>query len=437
LKRLIAILTLLQIFSSCIKNPVDSGDVNTSINLVNNDIGVVRLSWDKTNISTFKEYILLSSPTPIKIYKQLSEIPTNLIKQRITDIEQNIFIDTTNLQSTYYRVFVDIGSRLLISNEYYYKTSTIFLNDRYTISNSYYDEISKRIVLIDNSSLKSVISVDYQKEIYNEDYLNNILKFKSFGVGDLGLGNEMFIPSTNYISIKDVISLELKDTINTVDCSAIDVDDGKIYYSSQTKNKIVCVDRKTKKSLFELGRAFSTDLIKKVKNSNELIRMRTITSVAYMDYYHFDPNTGKVLDSIYNIGNIGQTIIDGTKTTFSKSGEFFVSSNSSYNIFIVSSKKLVKLGDLNMPFNLIGYLSYISISPNEKYIAIASTNINASNNIIIFSGISPYKEIKRYKSKLNSIQSVVIDNDNIYVVGIESFPLFPTIQVTAIETIKM
>lgn len=140
--------------------------------------------------------------------------------------------------------------------------------------------------------------------------------------------------------------------------------------------------------------------------------MRTITSVAYMDYYHFDPNSGKVLDSIYNIGNIGQTIIDGTKTTFSKSGEFFVSSNSSYNSFIVSSKKLVKLGDLNMPFNLIGYLSYISISPNEKYIAIASTNINASNNIIIFSGISPYKEIKRYKSKLNSIQSVVIDNNN-------------------------
>ncbi|MBK8723481.1 MAG: hypothetical protein IPL95_14830 [Saprospiraceae bacterium] len=126
MKRLIAILTLLQIFSSCIKNPVDSGDVNTSINLVNNDIGVVRLSWDKTNISTFKEYILLSSPTPIKIYKQLSEIPTNLIKKRISDVEENKFIDTTNLQSTYYRVFVDIGSRLLISNEYYFKTSTFF-----------------------------------------------------------------------------------------------------------------------------------------------------------------------------------------------------------------------------------------------------------------------------------------------------------------------
>ena len=93
MKRLIAILTLLQIFSSCIKNPVDSGDVNTSINLVNNGIGEVRLSWDKTNISTFKEYILLSSPTPIKIYKQLSEIPTNVIKQRITDFDENKFIE--------------------------------------------------------------------------------------------------------------------------------------------------------------------------------------------------------------------------------------------------------------------------------------------------------------------------------------------------------
>lgn len=67
----------------------------------------------KTNISTFKEYILLSSPTPIKIYKQLSEIPTNVIKQRITDIDENKFIDTTNLQSTYYRVYVDIGSKII------------------------------------------------------------------------------------------------------------------------------------------------------------------------------------------------------------------------------------------------------------------------------------------------------------------------------------
>lgn len=75
-------------------------------------------------------------------------------------------------------------------------------------------------------------------------------------LGDLGLGNERFIPSTNYISIKDVISLELKIELILLIVQQIDVDDGKIYYSSQTKNKIVCVDRKTKKSLFELGRAF-------------------------------------------------------------------------------------------------------------------------------------------------------------------------------------
>ena len=437
MKRLIAILTLLQIFSSCIKNPVDSGDVNTSINLVNNGISEVRLSWDKTNISTFKEYILLSSPTPIKIYKQLSEIPTNLIKQRITEIDENKFIDTTNLQSTYYRVYVDIGSRLLISNEYYFKTSTIFLNDKYTISNSIYDEINKRIILVDNSNLKLIISVDNQNEKFYDEYLYNILKFRSFGVGDLGLGNEIFIPNGNYINIKDADNLVIKDTINAIDCSSIDVDNGNIYYSSQIKNKIVCINRKTKNSLFELGRAYSTDFLKKVKNNNEIVRVRNISSFAYMDYYHFDPNTGKVLDSIYSVTNINQTIIDGTKTTFSKSGEFLVCGNSNTTSYIVVSKKLAKLGDLNIPFNFNGYNSFCSISPDEKKIAIASTNNNASNDIVIFSGISPYSEIKRYKSKLNSIQSIVIDNENIYVVGFEGLPLFPTTLVTAIETIKM
>ena len=430
-------MTLLQIFSSCIKNPVDSGDVNTSINLVNNDIGVVRLSWDKTNISTFKEYILLSSPNPIKIYKQLSEIPTNLIKKRISDVEENLFIDTLNIQTTYYRVFVDIGSRLLISNEYYFKTSTFYLDQQYLITNSYYDEINKKIIIVDNSTYKYIFSIDNQKELYNYDYLTNIPKFKSFGIGDLGFGNEIFIPNNSYINIKNVENLLLKDTINASDCTAIDIDDGKIYYSSQTKNKIVCVDRKTKKSLFEFGRAYSSDLLKKVKNKNEVIRVRNITSVANIDYYHFDPNTGKMLDSISNIGNIGQINIDGTKTTFSKSGEFFICGNSNSNSYIVVSKKLEKLGVLVIPSQFNGYQSYTAISPNEKYIAIASTNINASSDIIIYFGTSPYNEIKRYKSKLNYIQSIALDNDKIFVIGYDNSPNIQNLNVTAIETIKI
>ena len=183
MKRLIAILTLFLVIYSCIKLPVDSGDTSSSILLKNNTFGYVDLSWDKTYISTFKEYIILSSSFSIKDYKNISDIPSNMIIARITDYEQNFFKDSVLLKSAYYKVFVNIGDRLLISNEVHINTSIFYLDNIFSISSSYLDDDNNRLVLLDNSSNKYMISIDINKETYNYDYLGNIPKIRWFGKG--------------------------------------------------------------------------------------------------------------------------------------------------------------------------------------------------------------------------------------------------------------
>lgn len=436
MKRLIAILTLFLVIYSCIKLPVDSGDTSSSILLKNNTFGYVDLSWDKTYISTFKEYIILSSSFSIKDYKNISDIPSNMIIARITDYEQNFFKDSVLLKSAYYKVFVNIGDRLLISNEVHINTSIFYLDNIFSISSSYLDDDNNRLVLLDNSSNKYMISIDINKETYNYDYLGNIPKIRWFGKGKFENQNEYYVPVSNIINIYDANSINLIDTINTTDCSSISFgNDSILYCSSSSRNRIMAINRKTKRKMYEFGRAFALDNLCKVSNSDEIFRVRNTSTLAYMDYYHFDPKTGKVIDSIYNVLTINQMTFDGTKISISKSGSFFVIGIVNSINHVVLSKNLQMLGQIVLPFEYNNSSIFSCISPNEKYIAML-TNLNINNDISVYSGVSPYNIIKKYNSRITNVSSITMDNENIYVIGLAKHPIINAF-VTAIETIKL
>lgn len=438
MKRFFLFFAILHFFNACIKPPADTQGEFASINLENTVAGTVKLNWNQVNVSTFKEYIVIRSSTPTKVFKTVSEIPANLIVRRITDYEDHGFVDSVDIQSSYFRVIVDIGSRLLSSNEVFLKMPVQFLAVGYYVAVARYDEELKRLVLVDNTTNRLVLSVDLNQETYDYRQFQNSPKFKSFGNGSLGFGPELFIPNSAYLSIFDGVSLELKDTINTVDCSAIDVgNDSLLFYSSSSKNKIVVIDRKAKKAQFEFGRAFSTDNLKKVKNTNEVIRVRNTSSAVNMDYFLFDPISGKVVDSVYNKLAIGTTVIDGTRVTFSNSGAFFVAGVAGVTDLIVANKKLERIGYLDTPLHFEGGATFVAITPDEKFIVLATNAFTSSiGEIVVYSGVAPFNEIKRMNSKLINIQAIAADNERLFVVGLAKHP-FLSQNVTGIETLSI
>ena len=439
MKRFFLFLAILYFFTACVKGPVDTGGVLAkAISLNNTAAGSVNLSWDEVNVSTFRAYIVIRSSTPTKVFESIDEIPTNLIVRRITDYQDRSFIDSVDIQSSYFRVVADIGSRLLNSNEVFLKMPVQFLDEAHYISLARYDEALNRILLVDNATNRLILSVNLEKESYYYSQFQNNPKFKSFGYGSPGFGPEVFIPNTSYLSIFDGNSLELKDTINTVDCSAIDVGtDSLLFYSSNSKNKIVAINRKTKRAQFEFGRGIATDNLKKVQNSNEVIRVRNTSTAANMDYFHFDPASGKVLDSVYNKLAIGSNFIDGTRVTFSKSGAYFLAGLAGITDLLVANKKLERIGYLDTPLHFEGGVTFAAITPDENHIILATNAFTTSiGEIVVYSGVAPFKELKRMNSKLINIQTITADNEHVFVVGLAKHPFFSQ-NVTAIETLSI
>ncbi len=105
-------------FSACERIEVDDTDQQSNIELtITKSQGLNQLTWTVANVSTFKNYIVVRSNEIIPNSFDSIISPATIIAT-INDYEENTFEDGGGLSQNYvyYKVFVDIGDRILVGN---------------------------------------------------------------------------------------------------------------------------------------------------------------------------------------------------------------------------------------------------------------------------------------------------------------------------------
>ena len=209
------ILTFL-LFLSCEKeeiNNIDNDIFPLELNGQKKSNGVL-LNWTEVNSSKFEAYIILRSPDriPKDIDPLALEFPVTQV-ERITDFEENTYLDINNIFSDtiYYQVFADVGGRFLKSDV------LAFSNDLLLVSANFSGVVHapdmQSLFIIDQQS-QFIVHYNYVTEMEEKRiFVGGIENFGAYG--DNGKGKELYLAkNSDDLLIYDAQTLQLKKTIS-------------------------------------------------------------------------------------------------------------------------------------------------------------------------------------------------------------------------------
>jgi hypothetical protein len=226
---------------------IDDSDNNQTFSLrLNPSYGKTELSWDITNVSSFKRYLIVRTTLPLS----LDFVPnsSNIFKE-IFSINENTFQDSSIITSpsVFYKVFVDVGGRFIGSNPVEVKSDAFVMPGRQNLYS--FDKDSMRLLLgqANSNNLAVLYGLRRKTEINTSAQLNSFLS--------TNLPPAVFVakPVSRFIFLSNarIVSLTVPGLGEIID----NIQSGTIFHSAAYNNPFLVITYVTNTSSVRSGQS--------------------------------------------------------------------------------------------------------------------------------------------------------------------------------------
>lgn len=359
-------------------------------------------SWDESKISTFVEYVITKNTKPTPALTKLADLKSSDVYARIKSRDSTKVLDTSTIENSYYRLYINFGHGLIASDELYVDFLNFSLAGQ-GIRNYLVDYVNGNLYLFyTNQTIEAVDLANMKTKAIKLNQIYNFNYSPSLGYGRFGK-TEVYIPYFDKIIFLDGDNLEVKDTLDggtkgaTIFNTVTDIF-SNIYYTdsygatSAVVSKYITSTGKTKR----FGDINPTYSMIRVTKDGKNILVGPMSQVANASLYTLDNNDVMIsnvkslntmdLSSnlVFTMANLSSLIISGNSTLYDK---------------LVSQKVLS---------NLVPAYFSSSFSTDDKFIYIV-----CSTQKLVFKieNRSPFNKLAIYQTRLTPQYFFVYNNE--------------------------
>ena len=397
--------------NACLKDVPESSNNEFPIKLekVNGSINI--FNWTKLNVFGFKYYLITKTDSPSEIYKDIKEIPSSEIFKKILDKDINFFNDSSNIKSSYYRVYTLVNDKLYASNEIYWASNFLNLSS----SNSYFvdlkfDENNKNLIIKTNLGIQIFDPINKVVKLNRSyNFSSGSLELQDLVIGDLGRGHEIIVFDNNNIIFLDPLTLVQKDTIrlNNYTNGILITKDSLLFAIGYSQ--IETINRLTKKVIATNNLILNPDKVS-ITSTDDII---VGNSYDGFSFYKINRNNGKI--SLISSGFKGDipNNFSNVNINLSDDGEYFFSANSSLFFSYDKFKKLVFSNKMEFQTQI----SDMQVSPNKMVFVQIVSKFNSKKELHIYDFENMNLEKKVVTPNLSNISYMYVTDDYIFLLG--------------------
>ena len=397
--------------NACLKDVPESSNNEFPIKLekVNGSINI--FNWTKLNVFGFKYYLITKTDSPSEIYKDIKEIPSSEIFKKILDKDINFFNDSSNIKSSYYRVYTLVNDKLYASNEIYWASNFLNLSS----SNSYFvdlkfDENNKNLIIKTNLGIQIFDPINKVVKLNRSyNFSSGSLELQDLVIGDLGRGHEIIVFDNNNIIFLDPLTLVQKDTIrlNNYTNGILITKDSLLFAIGYSK--IETINRLTKKVIATNNLILNPDKVS-ITSTDDIIVGNSYDGYSF---YKINRNNGKI--SLISSGFKGDipNNFSNVNINLSDDGEYFFSANSSLFFSYDKFKKLV----FSKKMEFQTQISDMQVSPNKMVFVQIVSKFNSKKELHIYDFENMNLENKVVTPNLSNISYMYVTDDYIFLLG--------------------
>ena len=382
-------------------------DTSSSIKLTKTPLNYgATFHWSESNVSTFVEYIVTKNTQSTPAFSSVADLQSNTIVARIRSRSLTSITDTTTVDNSYYRVYVNIGHGLLASNEEFVD----FLNFPLvglSVLNYLVDHVNGNLYLFYSNRTIEVVDLNNMKvKVVKTEQAYNFNLSPSLGYDQSGK-TEIYIPHEDKIIFFDGDNLEPKDTLYGITKGASIYNTatdkfGNIYYTDSYSGSLAVVAKfnpSTGKSI-RFGDVIRNIMLR-VTQDGKYVLVATQDFAANASLYTF-------IDNDVIISNIkSQSSIDFSSNTTCIIANYgpTIISGSSGMLYEKLNDKLLRLTTLSTA--VPSYFSS-SFSSDDKFIYATSTS---QKSVVKIENKNPYNKVMTYKTRLFPLYFFIYNNE--------------------------
>jgi hypothetical protein len=362
----------------------------------------VAFNWDVCKISTFVEYIITKSIESTPALMKVTDLKSRDIYARIKSRDSTKVLDTSTIENSYYRLYINFGHGLIASDELYVDFLNFSLAGQ-GIRNYLVDYVNGNLYLFyTNQTIEAVDLANMKTKAIKLNQTYNFSYSPSLGYGRFGK-TEVYIPYGDKIILLDGDNLEVKDTFDegtkgaTIFNTVTDIF-SNIYYTesygatSAVLSKYIASTGK----IIRLGDIKPTSNVIRVTKDGKYVLVGSINHSAIVSLYTLN-NNGMMISHISSQYNI--VISSNLSFTTANLSPLIISSNSTLYDNLVSQKLLS---------NVVPAYFSSSFSTDDKFIYIVESTQKLVYKI---ESRNPYNKFAIYQTRLTPQYFFVYNNE--------------------------
>lgn len=362
----------------------------------------VAFNWDVCKISTFVEYIITKSIESTPALMKVTDLKSRDIYARIKSRDSTKVLDTSTIENSYYRLYINFGHGLIASDELYVDFLNFSLAGQ-GLHNYLVDYVNGNLYLFyTNQTIEAVDLANMKTKAIKLNQTYNFSYSPSLGYGRFGK-TEVYIPYGDKIILLDGDNLEVKDTFDegtkgaTIFNTVTDIF-SNIYYTesygatSAVLSKYIASTGK----IIRLGDIKPTSNVIRVTKDGKYVLVGSINHSAIVSLYTLN-NNGMMISHISSQYNI--VISSNLSFTTANLSPLIISSNSTLYDNLVSQKLLS---------NVVPAYFSSSFSTDDKFIYIVESTQKLVYKI---ESRNPYNKFAIYQTRLTPQYFFVYNNE--------------------------
>ena len=371
----------------------------------------VAFNWDVCKISTFVEYIITKSIESTPALMKVTDLKSRDIYARIKSRDSTKVLDTSTIENSYYRLYINFGHGLIASDELYVDFLNFSLAGQ-GLHNYLVDYVNGNLYLFyTNQTIEAVDLANMKTKAIKLNQTYNFSYSPSLGYGRFGK-TEVYIPYGDKIILLDGDNLEVKDTFDegtkgaTIFNTVTDIF-SNIYYTesygatSAVLSKYIASTGK----IIRLGDVKPTSNVIRVTKDGKYVLVGSINHSAIVSLYTLN-NNGMMISNISSQYNI--VISSNLSFTTANLSPLIISSNSTLYDNLVSQKLLS---------NVVPAYFSSSFSTDDKFIYIVESTQKLVYKI---ENRNPYNKFAIYQTRLTPQYFFVYNNEGYSISKLEN-----------------
>ncbi|MBK8734645.1 MAG: hypothetical protein IPL98_01685 [Saprospiraceae bacterium] len=371
----------------------------------------VAFNWDVCKISTFVEYIITKSIESTPALTKLADLKSSDVYARIKSRDSTKVLDTSTIENSYYRLYINFGHGLIASDELYVDFLNFSLAGQ-GLHNYLVDYVNGNLYLFyTNQTIEAVDLANMKTKAIKLNQTYNFSYSPSLGYGRFGK-TEVYIPYGDKIILLDGDNLEVKDTFDegtkgaTIFNTVTDIF-SNIYYTesygatSAVLSKYIASTGK----IIRLGDVKPTSNVIRVTKDGKYVLVGSINHSAIVSLYTLN-NNGMMISNISSQYNI--VISSNLSFTTANLSSLIISGNSTLYDNLVSQKVLS---------NVVPAYFSSSFSTDDKFIYIVESTQKLVYKI---ENRNPYNKFAIYQTRLTPQYFFVYNNEGYSISKLEN-----------------